>query len=285
MVHCSVIIPHYNQSEYLSKCLEALINQEAEGINYEIIVVDNGTKDLTIPDDPKIRLLKNTTALNPYTSRNMGIQASTGHTLAFLDAKCTASSGWLKNGLNKLEFCDIAAGRYEVKINSKIQSKVFPLLYLNSAKNVEKGYGISSGNMFLKKKVFDHLGSFDTYSNSGNDILFTKKAMIRGFTIGLAEKAVVYYPSKSFQSLINDMRKYGRGAAMTHQKSLLSIFSYILPMRWSTLKQAMSYRKYNFSVKEIVKVWFLIWRAKLEFAIGILDGYRSTLTFVRPPGS
>ena len=45
MMHCSVIIPHLNQTDHLRKCINALSEQESDGINFEIIVVDNGSSD------------------------------------------------------------------------------------------------------------------------------------------------------------------------------------------------------------------------------------------------
>ena len=43
----SVIIPTRNRCEFLSKCVESILSQERVDFEYEIIVVDNASKDST----------------------------------------------------------------------------------------------------------------------------------------------------------------------------------------------------------------------------------------------
>ena len=47
-VNLSVIVPVYNVEKYLDKCLGSLVNQTLD--NYEIIVVNDGTKDETLEE-------------------------------------------------------------------------------------------------------------------------------------------------------------------------------------------------------------------------------------------
>jgi len=46
-MHISVIIPTYNRANILKECLDALANQELPKKDYEVIVVDDGSKDGT----------------------------------------------------------------------------------------------------------------------------------------------------------------------------------------------------------------------------------------------
>src|SRR3982751_4072820 len=43
----SVVIPTYNRGSQLQPLLEALLRQDARGVRYEIIVVDNNSRDNT----------------------------------------------------------------------------------------------------------------------------------------------------------------------------------------------------------------------------------------------
>jgi len=58
----TVIIPHFNQPEFLAKCLASLPDPNAPGVpSYEVLVVDNGSREL--PSDviaavPQARLLQ-----------------------------------------------------------------------------------------------------------------------------------------------------------------------------------------------------------------------------------
>jgi glycosyltransferase involved in cell wall biosynthesis len=43
----SVIVPAYNQENYIGRCLRSLLNQSLNQIDYEIIIVDDGSTDRT----------------------------------------------------------------------------------------------------------------------------------------------------------------------------------------------------------------------------------------------
>ncbi|MEE9371437.1 MAG: glycosyltransferase [Saprospiraceae bacterium] len=274
MPHCSIIIPHFNQIEHLKKCLDALEGQKVETFTYEVIVVDNGSEvDITpICKHYSTELFIVSDIQNPYICRNKGIKNAKGDVIAFLDAKCIPNKNWLQNGLSLMDSYDLLSGRYEVGYGTSVSSKVFPLMYLNSEKNIKNGYGISAGNLFVRKSVFNHIGLFQTGSASGNDILLSKKAESTGFRMGVASTCMVTYPQKTFDDLIRDVRKYGKGAVLTGQKSFVSILIYLMPMRLQTLKEAIKYRKYNFTFRQKVIIWVLIWKAKTQFALGIWDG-------------
>ena len=82
-----VIIPTYNQSQYLEKALSSVINQKYN--NFEIIVIDNYSVDKTEEivkkfKNNKIKYLKKNYGVIG-SSRNEGIKISTGEWIAFLD--------------------------------------------------------------------------------------------------------------------------------------------------------------------------------------------------------
>ena len=46
-ISVSVIIPVYNQEIFISRCLRSILDQSLEKKKYEIIVIDDGSKDKT----------------------------------------------------------------------------------------------------------------------------------------------------------------------------------------------------------------------------------------------
>ncbi len=87
----SVIIPAYNEEDYIRKTLHSLQNQTYQ--NFETIVVANGCTDATTEivrkrESDKLKLL---TLPNPHVSlaRNAGSQIAQGNILLFLDADTT----------------------------------------------------------------------------------------------------------------------------------------------------------------------------------------------------
>lgn len=92
----SVIVPVYNVSRYLDKCVSSLINQEYE--NLEIILVDDGSTDdsggkcdLYANQDNRIRVIHKKNAGLGY-ARNSGIEIATGKYVVFVDSDDYADS-------------------------------------------------------------------------------------------------------------------------------------------------------------------------------------------------
>jgi len=83
----SVIIPTFNDADFLKKALQSCYNQTYK--NFEVIVIDNHSTDHTskiISLYKKVRYTKIKNYGVIAKSRNLGIQLSKGRWLAFLDA-------------------------------------------------------------------------------------------------------------------------------------------------------------------------------------------------------
>ena len=91
----SIIIPAYNVPvEYLSNCIESVLEQELGGI--EIICIDDASTDQTYDnlikyanEDSRLIVLRNETNKGFLHSRNIGITIANGKYLFFLDADDT----------------------------------------------------------------------------------------------------------------------------------------------------------------------------------------------------
>ena len=87
----SVIVPVYKVEEYLSRCIESLVNQSYK--NLEIILVDDGSPDSCpkicekwAENDSRIKTIhKKNGGLSD--ARNAGIKIATGEYVSFIDNK------------------------------------------------------------------------------------------------------------------------------------------------------------------------------------------------------
>ena len=272
MIDCSIIIPHHNQIAHLSRCLHHIKQQEAEDINYEIIVVDNGSEEkLPFKENDILSIVYELDPKNPYICRNRGVSEAKGDILCFLDSKCRPDPKWLISGYRYLMDSNthIAGGQFCIASINTLKARIFPLMYLDNEKNVKYGYGLPTGNLFVRKDVFETLGLFDTQSRSGNDIAWTRKAMKAGFKLGYAEESKVIYAGKSYNQLLNDIFKYGKGAYLSGEKRWYSALTFLMPMKPNTFLE--NSRNFDWGILEKFGAWLLVWRAKIQFAMGMIS--------------
>lgn len=263
----------------MSKCLQAVHAQDTDK-SIEVLVIDNETPDIKphqfTSQYPKLKWLSNHVK-NPYDSRNKGVAEAKGKYLAFIDTKCVPRSSWISNGLKVLESDKniIVVGRYNViPFSEKLKDKLYGLLYLNNQKNVQKSYGVTFGNLFLKKSDFIRLGNFDTTHISGNDIKWTRNAISQGMEIKYVPEAIVDYHGQSYEELKGSIGKYISG--ITHQEEMQQISflrrcikgsKFLFPMRKSTFVTALKYRDLaDISTMDKYYLYVKIWRLKLIMA-------------------
>ncbi|MGQ1943650.1 glycosyltransferase family 2 protein [Ornithobacterium rhinotracheale] len=88
----SIIIPVYNVEKYLRRCLDSIYNQDASGLKFEVITINDGSPDnsFTIQqeyekkhDNFKAILTENGGA---GSARNRGLEVATGKYIWFVDA-------------------------------------------------------------------------------------------------------------------------------------------------------------------------------------------------------
>ena len=99
-VSVSVIIPVYNQELYIGRCLRSLLDQSLEREQYEIIIIDDGSKDKTSEIlktfKDEIELIKNKTNKGLPYSLNRGIKASKGRFIVRVDSDDYVNKEFLK---------------------------------------------------------------------------------------------------------------------------------------------------------------------------------------------
>ncbi len=97
MTRASIVVPAFNAEATLGECLAALRGQNFAAPEYEIIVVDDGSKDRTaqvaLPFGVQLIRQHNRGAA---AARNAGWRQAQGEWIAFTDADCVPSRSWLR---------------------------------------------------------------------------------------------------------------------------------------------------------------------------------------------
>lgn len=106
----SVVIPTYNRLPILQKCLIALEQQQWEEearVNYEVIVVDDGSTDDTVvwvqqASLPHVKLFQQDHQ-GPAAARNLGVEKATGDTIVFIDSDLVVVDRFLQAHVDALK--------------------------------------------------------------------------------------------------------------------------------------------------------------------------------------
>jgi glycosyltransferase involved in cell wall biosynthesis len=101
----SVVIPTYNRLPILEKCLRALEKQDFDPdliASYEVILVDDGSTDGTLPwlekhraEFPHVREFCQNHQ-GPAVARNLGVEKATGDTIIFIDSDLVVTEVFLQ---------------------------------------------------------------------------------------------------------------------------------------------------------------------------------------------
>lgn len=212
----SVIIPTYNNKDFLSCCLAALHGQTFPKECFEVIVVDNcSTENIkeVVDEFPGVTYSFEGTK-SSYAARNNGIKQAKGEILAFTDSDCTPDSLWLTNGCTALlnQEAGLAGGKIVFTFSPVMSAAeiIDSLFHMDTEAGVRRGH-CQTANLFVQKAVFDTVGLFPEWMQSGGDMYWTQKATKQGHRLIFAHDAIVYHPARAFKSLMQKYYRTGYG--------------------------------------------------------------------------
>ena len=154
----SIIIPTYNEEEYLPYLLESIKRQDFT--DYEVIIADANSTDRTreIAKDYNAKIVDGGM---PAVGRNKGAAAAQGEFLLFLDADVIMTRGYLKSAIQ--EFVEEGLGIAISQIypmsdkNFDILSHEFANFFMKYVETL-KPHGAGCYGIFNTKKLHDAIG-------------------------------------------------------------------------------------------------------------------------------
>jgi glycosyltransferase involved in cell wall biosynthesis len=177
----SIIIPAYNEAKLISRGL-ASIQQQLVGLDFEVIVVDNGSTDATAQvagGFPNVRVLsiqKSTIS----RARNVGAQAASGRLYAFLDADVLVTARWVATIKQKLALIP-AGGDYFGGFPFDIpeHASLIERAWFPASCGARLSY-VGSANLIVSASVFDRISGFDESLRTAEDVDFGHRARRSG---------------------------------------------------------------------------------------------------------
>ena len=194
-IQFSVVVPFYNEQKHIERCIKALLNQDFDKDQYEIIFIDNGSTDRSmkiVQRYPSIVLLHEEKP-GSYAARNRGIRIARGTIIAFCDGDCEVSVDWLSQihrGMERTEaFIVLGKRHYNPAKSFFLQivedyenSKVEYLLERQVDKRCLFGF---TNNMAVRAELFRSVGLFREISR-GADTEFVQRCLSSKNNAGLA---------------------------------------------------------------------------------------------------
>jgi teichuronic acid biosynthesis glycosyltransferase TuaG len=166
----SIIMPTYNQAEYIKAAIDSALRQSYS--IFELIIIDNYSTDATADvvlsyHDPRIKYLKFDNKGVIAAARNHGVKHANGAILAFLDS----DDIWLPELLSvqkQLLTSDVAlvSSSFEPIGNTAICRHHLNYIHVDEIKilqyqDIINSNPIMTSSVMLYKVDFDHLGGFD----------------------------------------------------------------------------------------------------------------------------
>ena len=201
----SVIIPLYNQKQFVGQAIESILNQNYE--NIEIIVVNDGSTDNPFSVLEKYKdniILINQGNKGLAGARNTGIKNSSGEYLQLLDADDFLHEDKIKLQLEFNKKHNILISYCEVLQYDDNNKKIYPNYVgkvedmSSSLYNIWGKYPLPSHSLLIKREIFDRFGLFDEQLKASEDRYFFSKLAAKGIDFE-------YYP---FYGCFRRLHKY-----------------------------------------------------------------------------
>jgi cellulose synthase/poly-beta-1,6-N-acetylglucosamine synthase-like glycosyltransferase len=224
----SIVIPTYNRSAILSRCLDSLCNQTFPKDRYEIIVINDGSKDTTedilrkFEKKASCRFIWSTQENNGRSSaRNSGIAKSKGELICFIDDDCIAERDWIKNLTAGFAIDAIGAVGGKIisyKTNTPLQQ------FIDDSGSVDqetfiKRNTLITGNAAYRRHVVADIKGFDSRLIACEDLDISIKTQLLDYKIRYIPDAVVYHDHPAtVKGFFSQQFRNGTGFVQLHRK-------------------------------------------------------------------
>ena len=201
----SIIVPVYNNEEYIDECLKSILNQKFDINRIQVFLINDGSKDNSLQvlkkyeNDNIIVIDKKNSGVSE--TRNLGLKKAQGKYILFLDSDDYLSKNACKNLFNFFEkhYDEVDLVTYPIvyDINGKYKK------HARYSKMFEKGTGVydlekhynliqTTVNVFIKNE-FENNVLFDTKQNFSEDEKFDTEILMKKKKIGFCKRATYYY--------------------------------------------------------------------------------------------
>jgi GT2 family glycosyltransferase len=216
-IDISVVVPVRDGASSLPPLLAALNSQAFARDRFEVIVVDNASRDGSARVAAEAgALVLHEPVPNRCLARNRGVRAASGELLAFIDADCVPDAGWLGAMWNCRGRAPLVAGPVRITTDAPPNAiERFEALWRFAQEYwVREGWAVTA-NLCVRREAFDAIDGFDpAYRHYAEDADFCLRAGRADFPIGYCADAVVsHYAESRLRPMLRRAFFHGYGAS------------------------------------------------------------------------
>ena len=241
----SIVIPHWNNVDVLSECLESISETDFE--NFETIVVDNASTDNSVAwvrsNYPDVKLIENDKNHGYAGGCNIGAAAANGTYLIFLNNDTVQDRNWISNLIkvmnsnnniaavqpkilnyhdrNIFDYAGGAGGHMDIYCFPFARGRIFSFQENDEGQYNEKEKCFwSSGTCFMiRRELFQKAGGFDeNFFSHMEEIDLCWRLYAMGFEVWVEPDSVVYHKNALTLPMYSHKKYY-----LNHRNSLLML--------------------------------------------------------------
>lgn len=227
----SIVIPVLNGSKHIDNLIKSLINLDFPENKYEILIVDNGSRDRTLEIIRHHQLTSSQIKLffekieSSYAARNTGVRNATGEIIAFTDVDCVVDKNWLINIAKSFSENSIScvAGKIISGKGQSIVERYSAKIDILSQKNTLNSEFLpypQTANAAYKKDIFNKIGCFDEKLTSGGDADFAWRMQLETDSriLYVPNAIVIHEHRTNIKGLFKQNFRYGYGSVGLYKK-------------------------------------------------------------------
>lgn len=256
VVDVSIIIPALNEEKMIGRCLDSLTRLAFARDRFEVLVVDNGSRDKTLAvvesfkDRLNLKVLQQA-GVRISALRNLGARAAVGDIVAFLDADCLAPADWLDRifALSPADGAGVLGAHYLLPEDSSWVGRTWHR-YQEAPKSGEVSH-VPAGDLIMRREDFLKLGGFDETIQTNEDYELCERARkagmhVRAFPqigvihLGTAQSLRVFFRKQAWHGthvikvfLRDPLKSHNRKAVFFAAYTLLSLFVTTAGLAWA----------------------------------------------------
>jgi GT2 family glycosyltransferase len=242
----SIIIPHWNNVDILSDCLESINSTKLS--SFEIIVVDNASSDHSVDwvksNYPRVNLIENDKNYGYAGGCNIGADHAKGDKLVFLNNDTVLEPDCIPLMLRSMnanpnmaavqpkvlnyfdkklfDYAGGAGGHMDIYCYPIARGRIFTEQEYDHGQydNKEKCFWVSGACFMIRKNLFHNAGGFDdVFFAHMEEIDLCWKIQSMGYEVWTEPEAIIYHKNGLTLPMYSHKKYY-----LNHRNSLLMLF-------------------------------------------------------------